>query len=129
MTLAIALLAALHGPPKVSEAALRPLIAREAREHHVPASLLRRLVHRESAGRYWAVGDHGRALGLGQLHVDAIPGVTLTRAERIDVATGMHWTAARLELARKRCHGRPNWASNYSGRPCGVPVYLTDGER
>ncbi len=124
MTLALVLVAALHAGPKVREAALAPLLHREAKEHHLPFGLLAAVAERESTFRYWKVGDHGAALGIGQLHADCIPGRVLSRRERMDVGTGVHWMAARLAIARRRCGGPvAHWAANYSGRRCGADPY------
>ncbi len=124
LVLAAALLAALHGAPRARERALAPLLHREAREHRLPYGLLAAVVERESTWRYWKRGDHGLALGLGQLHPDCIPGRWLTPRERVNVGTGVHWMAVRLELARRRCGGEPErYAAAYNGARCGRDVY------
>jgi hypothetical protein len=125
LVLAAALLAALHAPrAHARELVLRPLVAHEAREHRLPFTLLAAVIEQESTWRYWKRGDHGAALGLGQLHYDCIPGRVLSRRERVDVGTGVHFMAVRLELARRRCGGGPaRYADNYNGARCGRDVY------
>lgn len=98
----------------------------ESREHRVPVRVLVAVAQRESQFAWWAVGDHGAALGVGQLHASAVPGYPLSRFERLDPRSGVHWMAVRLALSRRRCHGRANWESEYSGRRCGSPVYFTE---
>jgi Transglycosylase SLT domain len=121
---AAALLAALHGPMRTRERTLRPLLAREAREHRIAIRTLEAVATRESSLQPWRRGDHGEAWGLFQLHADAIPGVHLTRAQLADVASNAHFGALRLALARKRCGGKPErYAANFNGRRCGVDVY------
>jgi hypothetical protein len=124
-----ALLAAsllLHSP-RARQLALEPLMRLEAREHGIPLRVLNAVAVRESGLRWWASGDHGHALGLGQLHEDAIPGYPLTRWERLDPRSGAHFMALRLLIARRRCHGRPGWEANYAGKPCGGDVYRFRG--
>lgn len=120
---ALALAGLLLRSPAARELALRPTLAVEALDHHVPIRVLRAVAMRESGFRWWKIGDHGLALGIGQIHADAIPGYPLTRFERVDARSGAHFMALRLVIARRRCHGRPGWEANYSGRACGGDVY------
>lgn len=125
LTLAAALLAALHGRPAVRARALEPLFAREEAEHHLPRGLLAQVARRESGFRVWAVGDHGRAFGVFQVHSDAIPGVRLTPDQLMRPDVNAHAAALRLVLARRRCHGgaAATWAANFNGRRCGANPY------
>ncbi len=124
MTLALVLVAALHAGPRAREAALAPLLHREAREHHLPFGLLAAVAERESTFRVGAIGDHGRAYGLFQVHRDALPGHRYTRAELLRPDVNVHVAALRLALARRRCGGTPSrFAANFNGRRCGADPY------
>jgi hypothetical protein len=122
---AAALLAALYGAPAVRARALEPLFAREEREHHLPRGLLAKVARRESMFRVSAIGDHGRAFGLFQVHSNALPRTRLTPAQLMRPDVNAHAAALRLVLARRRCHGgiAAMWAANFNGRRCGTNPY------
>ncbi len=107
MLAAICLLAALHAPaPLARAAALRPLYERAAAAHGVPPRLLERVCAHESRHRTWAIGDHGHAFGLGQVHRDGIPGRRYTRAELLRPDVNADAVAAHLARDLRLCHGR-----------------------
>lgn len=126
----IALVAALTSPSEhVRERAVRPLIVREAREHGLSSRLLTKVAFRESSFRFRLRGDHGKAVGLFQVHGDAIPGRRYTRAELQRPDVNAHVACLRLLLARHRCGGAPrHYAANFNGMPCGVDVYRLASE-
>jgi soluble lytic murein transglycosylase-like protein len=64
----------VNGSPKASYDAIKttskydPLIENAAKQHGIDPDILRAVIHTESEGNSDAIGDGGKAVGLGQLH-------------------------------------------------------------
>lgn len=76
-----------------------PLIQEASKKHGIDPDLLRAVIHTESSGDANAIGDGGKATGLGQLHLGAAQdagGRPYTKEELKDPLTNIDLTAAYL---------------------------------
>lgn len=103
----------INGSPRASSEAIKttskydPLIEEAAKTHGIDPDILRAVIHTESTGDANAVGDGGKAIGLGQLHQAAAQdagGRKFSEEELKDPATNINLTAAYL----KRMHNAFN---------------------
>jgi len=119
-------------PMKVDGEAIRttskfdPMIEAAAEKYGIDPDTIRAVIHKESSGNPNAVGDGGKAIGLGQLHQAAAfdaGGRTYTKEELKDPFTNIDLTASYLSKLHKAFGGTAGdakWGQTFGAYNQGV---------